>query len=201
MVTDSFKATLALGGAIVLLMLAYSLLPKPSYATTGGDAYSLLLNDLTQQGIASDEIQVFNFTQSDGKWTADVIVTRLPHSKCPTAEKRSYSDVLRFKYRPEQLIRDCVSHSPIVLREEAVIASGSLPTASGADYACAFAFDELKNYDAAKTRAYCPLVSETALLEFAGDLPANSWVIQWNKAGGASVFVALDYFGSVLKTS
>jgi hypothetical protein len=182
-------------------MLVYSLLPKPAAVMTGEDARALLLNDLAQQGIASDEIQVFNFTASDGKWTADVVVTRLPHSKCPTSEKRSYSDVLRFKYRPEQLIRDCVSRPPIVLREEAVIASGSLPAAAGADYACAFSMDELKNYDAAKTLAYCPLVDEAALLAFAQGLPSNAWVIQWNKAGGESVFVALDSFGSVLKTS
>lgn len=190
-----------LAGVIVVLMLVYSLLPKPEEKTTGADAYALLLNDLAQQGIASDEIQVFNFTASDGKWTADVIITRMPHSKCPTSEKRSYSDVLRFKYRPEQLVRDCVARSPLVLREEAVIASGALPAAAGADYACAFSTEELRDYDAEKTRVYCPLVDEAALLAFAQGVPANSWIVQWNKGGGAATFVALDSFGRILKTS
>jgi len=200
-VTDSFKSVLALGGLIVLLLLAYSFLPKPSDEFTDADARTLLLNDLTQQGVSGDEIQVFNFTRSDGKWTADVVVTRLPHSKCPTVEKRSYTDVLSFKYRPEQLIKDCGKRSPIVLREEAIIDSAEFPAAHGADYACAFSVDELRNYVKDKAIAYCPLVDAEGLLSFASDLPDASWVVQWNKAGGASAFIALDSFGGAIKSS
>ncbi|MEM0475338.1 MAG: hypothetical protein QW343_00920, partial [Candidatus Norongarragalinales archaeon] len=105
--TESFKSVLFLAALVAALMLAYSLLPKPVEQMTGADARALLLEDLAQQGLERDEIQIFNFTQSNGKWVADVIVTRSPHSKCPTSEKRSYSDVLRFKYRREQIVRDC----------------------------------------------------------------------------------------------
>ncbi|MFH0973272.1 MAG: hypothetical protein V1817_00575 [Candidatus Micrarchaeota archaeon] len=183
-----------------MLMLAYSILPKPETKTTSDDAYTLFLNDLAQQGIARDEIQVFNFTRSGDAWTADVIVTRAPHSKCPTSEKRSYSDVLSFKYRPEQLIKDCAARSPIVLREEAIIDSGVIPQTAGADYACAFSAGELAYYDKDEALAYCPLVSSAELLSFAQGVPAGSWVIQWNK-NEATIFVALDAYGNVLKTS
>ncbi|MEM0475433.1 MAG: hypothetical protein QW343_01435, partial [Candidatus Norongarragalinales archaeon] len=89
----------------------------------------------------------------------------------------------------------------LVLREEAIIASGALPAVAGADYACAFAAAELNNYDADAARVYCPLIEEAALLAFAQGLPAGSWVVQWVKPGGESIFVALDSFGRVLKTS
>ncbi len=181
-------------------MLAYSILPKPETKTTSNDAYTLLLNDLAQQGIARDEIQIFNFTGSGGVWTTDVIVTRAPHSKCPTSEKRSYSDVLSFKYRPEQLIKDCAERSPIVLREEAIIDSGVIPQTAGADYACAFSAEEIAHYDNDEALAYCPLVSSADLLSFAQDVPTGSWAIQWNK-NDATIFVALDAYGNVLKTS
>ncbi len=184
----------------MVLMLAYSVLPKPSQTVTGADAQTLLLNDLAQQGIAADEIQVFNFTRSGEVWTADVLVTKGPHSKCPTVEKRSYSDVLSFKYRPEQLVKDCSPRSPIALREEAVIDSGALPAAAGADYACAFSAAELANYDAQKARVYCPLIDEAPLLNFARGLPSNAWVVQWDK-GGSAGFIALDSFGNAIKNS
>ena len=201
-VTDAFKSVLAIAGLIVLLLLAYSFLPKPSNALTDSDARALLLNDLAQQGVSGDEIQVFNFTRgdgNDGKWSADVIVTSLPHSKCPTVEKRSYSDVLSFKFRPEQLIKDCGKRSPIVLREEAIIDSAEFPAAEGADYACAFSGEELRSYSKDVVIAYCPLVDAEGLLSFAAGLPCASWFVQWNKAGGASAFVALDSFGGVVE--
>ncbi len=183
-------------------MLVYSVLPKPSQAVTGADAKTLLLNALKNEGIdPSQEIQITNFTANDGDWTADVIVTSNPHSKCPIVKKRSYSNILRsFKFRLEQLIKDCDIRSPVVLREEAIIDAGALPETAGADYFCAFSIDELRNYDSTKSSEYCEKIEETELRNFSRNLPNGTWVVQFNR-GESHFFMELDSYGKSIKTA
>ncbi len=191
--------------AIILgaFLIAFTLIPQQQKVSlTRDEVQKLLLKDLAEQGVNPSEARVSSLTQVGEAWTATVIITKNQHSRCPTVEKRDYSDVLKFKYRPEMLVSDCNQRASIALREEALINSGKLPalariTSANDAFGCAFLVKELNSSEAT---AYCPGIDENALLAFASGLPENAWVVYWSGAN-QTTYTALSTQNEVLKTS
>jgi hypothetical protein len=191
--------------AIVLgaFLIAFTLLPQQQKpALTKEEVEKLLLKDLLEQGIASSEVRVLNLNQAGDAWTATAIIAKNQHSPCPKVEKRDYTDVLRFKYRPEMLINDCNQRASIALREEALINSGKstrFAAIVGANDAFGCAFLN-KEFNSSQTAEYCPGLDENAFNAFASDLPENAWIVSWTGAN-QTVFIALSPQNELLKTS
>lgn len=190
---------------VAAFLLAFAMLPKQQTTVlTKDDVQKLLLKDLLEQGIQVSEVRVLNLNKAPEAdvWTATAIIAKNQHSRCPTVEKRDYSDVLRFKYRPEMLVNDCNQRASIALREEALINSGKstrFATIVGANdaYGCAF---ELKEFNSKTAAEYCPQLDETAFNAFSTGLPQNAWVVYWTGAN-QTAFLALSPQNELLKTS
>ncbi len=204
---NGYRSAVILTIILGAFLIAFTLIPQQQkVALTRDEVQKLLLKDLAEQGVNPSEARVSSLTQVGEAWTATVIIAKNQHSRCPTVEKRDYSDVLKFKYRPEMLVNDCNQRTSIALREEALINSGKLPaltqiTGANDAFGCAFLVKELvKELNSSEATAYCPGIDENALLAFASGLPENAWVVYWTGAN-QTAYTALSTQNEVLKTS
>ena len=197
-----YKKILLLIAILLVSLLAYSFWQPAITPLTKEDAERIILSDLSSEIASGADVRIVETSGLDGRWSADVIVSFNPHSPCPTIERRVYT-LMPIKHRPEMIISDCRTRTPITLREEALINSAkfeSVKLVAGASdaYGCAF---KVKDFDATTAFDYCPKL-DGRIFEFVKGLPEEVWMIQWTSEKlNQTMFIALDPYNAVFKNA
>ncbi|MFA5246306.1 MAG: hypothetical protein WC408_00260 [Candidatus Micrarchaeia archaeon] len=148
------------------------------------------------------QLEIISASNKSGKWSITMMLTVLPHSRCPEMQRLTY-ELYPITLRNDTIVssKDCHAR-PVTNAAEAIIASyaGSSTVRqleSGGYQACGFT---VPIANVSQKKNYCDALDENSTLEFTqkNRLPEGTWVVQWYFSGKSSYFVAVDSGGIVI---
>ena len=174
-----------------LILLLYTLFPKPVTFFNEQEARDAVFKDVAS---LDAETRILSSTQNGSTWEFEVLVTTNAHTACPSIERRFYK-LPPVSFRPEPFITGCYERSKLLYREEALITSAKkLGISEG--YGCAFK----AGASLTEEKKYCLNMNETAVSDFAVEIPPEAWIAYWDYHGQQRL-IALDENAAVLKTA
>lgn len=187
---------IALAGILLVVLLAYTTLPKPSGAAiSSDDVRRFVLEDAAKAYASDTSFEIQGITQAGDHWAVDVKIAERPHSTCPILIKRAYTFPPVY-FREETLNDRCTAQGLIVYPEEALLASRKLAKVTSLP---SDAYGQATKYTAVQVAQMQKCGTSCSTVEaLAKQLPEEDlWVVSWSGTG-TSFLVAVDSAGQVL---